>query len=188
MAFLLDWVKQIFAICIFTGLLMHLVPGDKYRSYISFAGSVILILVCVSPVITLITGEDRLKDMLLDFNMHFQEESIKNYGGMGLLTDGEEEKNYYESLVIEYIESKVLEHGYYPVSTEVVIDWDTVSDTYGTLQKITLKVAKEKQRESHINIDIIGDAVPELADFSELKSQLAEYYGINPFNVNIYEG
>lgn len=191
MTFLLEWVKQIFTICVFTGILVHLVPGDKYQRYIKFTSSVLIILVCINPVTTLLAGEDNIKKSLDDFNRYINRHVERNYGNMGFLKDDLAGESYYEEAVVEYIESRVLDYGLYPVGTEVLIDWDEASESYGTLQKITINISSKKNLDSGVNIEQINTATDKNISLPEgvaqLKAELAEYYEINPANVNIYE-
>lgn len=181
MTYLLDWVKQIFVICIITGILMHLVPGEKYQQYIRFACSVIVTLVCIGPVINLLTGEGSTEAILKKFNYYIKQEEDKCDIDMGFMKDNRYSQSNYENAVISYIDSRVLDYGMFPVGTEVVIDWDEASDTYGTLQKITVNVKTEKNGESNRKSNVY-----DITDYSSLKSELAAYYGINEGNVNIY--
>ena len=101
MTFLLDWVKQIFVICIFTGILLHLVPGEKYQMYIRFVCNVILTLVCIGPVINILTGEDVAINYMQKFSGYIEQEARKNAMNMDFSEKNSDINNMYEKAVIE---------------------------------------------------------------------------------------
>lgn len=163
------WVKQIFVISIFSGLLIHIVPSEKYQKYIRFICGVLLTVICISPLIT-VFGKDKnsYNDVYKSFiklseagelqsKLKFKEGSQK-----ALFSE-------YEAAVTGQIEERVLSHGLKPTETKVVIDWDGDSKTYGTVQKITVRVHNKDEKA-----------------MISLKKELAEYYDINMANVSIY--
>ncbi len=195
MEWILNWVKKIFAICIFTGILMHLVPQDKYQQYIRFACSVILTLTCIGPVVSLINGDYNVDKALKNIEQMLEQEEKKSIMELDFLENSDKNQSVYESAVVSYIESKTLEHGLYPTKTEVVIDFDVNSKTYGLLQKITINVTDNKILNKTTDNAQKGDWLSENNDifatgekYAELKRELAGYYNINESNVNIYGG
>lgn len=169
----MSWVKQIFAVSVFSALLLHLLPQEKYKEYVKLVCGVILTLVCVSPVINfvfggepVITGLDKLYNMQsvyelekeLDFDISRENESLVEI---------------YVKSVKKDIKYRCTQAGLNYEDVSLVIDTDESSDEYGKLQKITVEV----------------DAVKTNAELYEkiaaLKKELVEVYGINSFNVSV---
>lgn len=163
------WVKQIFVISILSGLLIHILPSEKYQKYIRLICGVLLTVVCISPLITVL-GKDKnsYDDMYKSFVKFGEIGELKNR--LKFEEDSRKELfETYEAAVVDQIEERVLSCGLKPTETNVVIDWDEDSKTYGTVQKITVRVY-EKKNEAMVS----------------LKNELAEYYDINMANVSIY--
>lgn len=169
MSSFMAWIKQIFVISILSGLLIHILPSEKYHKYIRLICGVLLTVICISPLITVL-GKDKnsYDDLYKSFAELGQIEELKNRLQFEETSQKKLFKEY-EAAVIEQIEERVLSSGLNPMETKVVIDWDTDSETYGTVQRITVKV-HEKDEGAMVS----------------LKKELAQYYDINMVNVSIY--
>lgn len=169
MSSFMAWVKQIFVISILSGLLIHILPSEKYQKYIRLICGVLLTVVCISPLITVL-GKDKnsYDDFYKSFVKSGEIEELKNRLQFEEASQKELFKEY-EAAVVDRIEERVLDRGLNPVETKVVIDWDENSKTYGTVQRITVKV-HEKDEDAMVS----------------LKNELAQYYDINMANVSIY--
>lgn len=169
MSSFMAWVKQIFVISILSGLLIHILPSEKYHKYIRLICGVLLTVVCISPLITVL-GKDKSSydDIYKSFVKLGKTEELKNRLQFEETSPKELFKEY-EAAVVDQIEERVLKCGLKPTETKVVIDWDENSKTYGTVQKITVRVY-EKNDDAMVS----------------LKNELAQYYDINMANVSIY--
>ncbi len=169
MSSFMTWVKQIFAISILSGLMIHIVPSEKYQKYIRFICGVLLTVVCISPLITVLGRDEKSYDDL--YKSFVKLENIGELKNRLKFEEDSKKKLFeeYEAAVVDQIEERVLGCNLKPTDTKVVIDWDEDSSTYGTVQKITVRV-HEKNDEAMIS----------------LKKELAEYYDINMANVSIY--
>lgn len=163
------WVKQIFVISILSGLLIHILPSEKYHKYIRLICGVLLTVICISPLLTVL-GKDKSSydDMYKAFVKLGEIGELKNRLQFEETSKKDLFKEY-EAAVIDQIEERTLKNGLKPTETKVVIDWDENSKTYGTVQKITVRVY-EKNEEVMVL----------------LKNELAQYYDINMANVSIY--
>lgn len=169
MSSFMTWIKQIFVISILSGLLIHILPSEKYHKYIRLICGVLLTVICISPFITVL-GKDKnsYDDFYKDFVELGEIEEMKNRLQFEEISRKKLFKEY-EAAVVDQIEERVLNRGLNPTETKVVIDWDEKSKTYGTVQRITVKVYEKDE-------DAIG----------LLKKELTQYYDINMANVSIY--
>lgn len=169
MSSFMAWIKQIFVISILSGLLIHILPSEKYHKYIRLICGVLLTVICISPFITVLgKGKNSYNDLYKSFAELANIEEMKNKMQFEEMSQEKLFKEY-EAAVVDQIEERVLNRGLNPTETNIVIDWDKNSKTYGTVQKITVKVY-EKDEDAMIS----------------LKRELAQYYDINMANVSIY--
>lgn len=174
---IISWVKQIFILSILSNIITHLMPSPKYAKYASYICGLMIVMACIMPLAN-----------LFNKNISFDEiySSITSYESMNRLKQEltYEDTDSAEAVIAEYenelakeIDEKVLESGYYPAKTNVVIDSDSDSDNYGNIEKITLTVSSKKEAASSIYIENIsvGDSkTAETTDYSGLKNELAE--------------
>lgn len=194
MEWLSGWVKQVFAVCILTSVLLNIMPSDKYQRYIRLLGGCLLMFICVNPLAQLASGEATDGSSLIErYNSFIKLDEQRNK----MMYSVPEDNSYYENQVIEYIEGLCMQRGLLPSKTEVVIDWDTASETYGTLMQITVYASVSgnntaKRDESSVVIERINisKTSPDTEEFmnksSELKKELSAYYEISEANVRIY--
>lgn len=194
MEWLSGWVKQVFAVCILTSVLVNIMPSDKYQRYIRLLGGCLLMFICVNPLAQLVSGEVTDGSSLIErYNSFIKLDEQKNK----MMYSLPEDNSYYENQVIEYIERLCMQRGLLPSKTEVVIDWDTASETYGTLMQITVYASVSgnntvKNNDSGVVIERINISKPspDTEEFmnksSELKKELSAYYEINEANVRVY--
>lgn len=172
MNWILTWVKQIFAISILSGILTYMAPSQKYQRYLKFICAVLLTIVCVNPVLSFLDGRHSFDEVYAMVQSLGQTQELKNR--MKFEQDSQKVLlKQLEDAVVTQIETQVLRCGLHPEQTDVVIDWDEESATYGEIQKITVKVS-----------DKAGEKTAEL--MKVLKQELSQYYEIHLGNVTIY--
>lgn len=194
MEWLSGWVKQVFAVCILTSVLVNIIPSDKYQRYIRLLGGCLLMFICVNPLAQLVSGEVKDGSGLIErYNSFIKIDELRNK----MMYSVPEDNSYYENQVIEYIEQLCMQRGLLPSKTEVVIDWDTASETYGTLMQITVYASVSgKDTVNHNNRGVVIERIniskplPDTEEFmnksSELKKELSAYYEISEANVRVY--
>lgn len=178
----IDWAKQIFAICIFSEILINLVPTQKYQEYIKFVCTLLITLICITPLINFVMGSSADEKLYNYFSDMQEIEELKNELDFDINAQEDKSFEVYQEMVVQNIEKMVLEENMYPIKTHVVIDWDKESDTYCEIQLITINVETDKTKSNSDNTAY--NILPEEA--KRLKQKIADYYEINISNVNIY--
>ena len=172
MDIVLMWVKQIFAISVFSALLQHLMPQEKYKQYIKFVCATILTLICINPVLNLVLNDnivlseiDKIANMQNVYELS-QELEFKAE------TKDEELVEVYRRAVEKDIKGRCEEVGVRLKNVTTVIDTDEESEEYGKLQKITVNIYSAK--DGNIREEMIN-----------LKKEIVEVYDINSTNVSV---
>ena len=205
MSSVIEWVKQIFVLSVISNIVIHLMPAPKYEQYAKFICGIIIAAACISPFISFLAKDDIFLDTY---------HAIVNYENIQELktelkysTDGNEQDviKTYQDKIASDIDQKVLDDGLYPVSTQVDIDTDSGSSSYGRLQKIQLTVSTTKDTSSgtadssgvsigQISVGkvTVGQTGEGSSSFSssnpkviQLKNDLADFYNLNISNINI---
>ena len=140
----MEWVKQIFVTGIMTELILHLLPDKKYDKYVRLICGVILTMVCISPILSFFNNKNNIKNYINIFEKIGQKYDYQTMIGNMQGAD----QSYYVQNYIEvnskYINSLVLEEGLNPVDCKIVLDMDENSETYGSIETITLTVTDGK--------------------------------------------
>lgn len=194
------WGRQIFIVCIISNIFIRLVPSQKYEKYIKYICGIILLVICITPVLEL-------------FNSSFSQiyEKFQNGSGMDQLknelrytsTAGSAMLDSYIAKVEKNVDTFTLEEGLYPVSTQIIIDEDEQSDSFGNIQgmKLVVSMAKAKDSEDtykntkdNISIEIEKIRIKEndvikddtvAQQISDLKRKLSEMYNISEDVIDI---
>ena len=181
----LVWIKQVFVISVLSEIILHLLPNEKYESFVRLVCGILITSVCVSPLINLMSDK---AGSYLDL------EYFQNIGQMEELR-GEIQfsKDMAEGKILEqylqehrdFIEKSVLETGLTPVSVDIIMDTDAESESYAQIQKIDISVSSRDREKFYAQQDSGGGSVI-AAEVIGLKETLADYYELNSGQVNIY--
>lgn len=194
------WGRQIFIVCIISNIFIRLVPSQKYEKYIKYICGIILLVICITPVLELFNSSFSFSQIYEKFQNGSSIKQLKNelkYTS----TAGSAMLDSYIAKVEKDVDTFTLEEGLYPVSTQVIIDEDEQSDSFGNIQDMKLFVSMAKDSEDtykntkdNISIEIEkirikekdvikNDAVTQ--QISDLKRKLSEMYNISEDVIDI---
>lgn len=180
-----SWIRNIICYICFFNVFLQILPGNSYKKYVSFFGSLILMLVVLEPVIKWMNISDRLDQL-------WRMESIKEeLDDMEMAMQGVEELRSekinaaFEEELKRQVNEIIKAHGYYPVSTE--IEFEENSDGIMQIAKINSKISRANKK---IEISVGGDKEEEeneadAKDFEEIKKEIQEVYHIPLGNINM---
>ena len=181
----LAWIKQVFVISVLSEIILHLLPNEKYESFVRLVCGILMTSVCVSPLINLMSDKAGSYLDLEYFQNIGQMEELR--GEIQFSKDMAEDKilEQYLQEHRDFIEKSVLETGLTPVSVDIIMDTDAESESYAQIQKIDISVSSRDREKFYAQQDSGGGSVI-AAEVIGLKETLADYYELNPGQVNIY--
>ena len=191
------WGRQIFIVCIISNIFIRLVPSQKYEKYIKYICG---IMICITPVLELFNSSFSFSQIYEKFQNGSSMKQLKNelkYTS----TAGSAMLDSYIAKVEKDVDTFTLEEGLYPVSTQVIIDEDEQSDSFGNIQdmKLVVSMAKDsedtyKNTKDNISIEIEKIRIKEkdvikddtvTQQISDLKRKLSEMYNISEDVIDI---
>lgn len=196
------WGRQIFIVCIISNIFIRLVPSQKYEKYIKYICGIILLVICITPVLELFNSSFSFSQIYEKFQNGSSMKQLKNelkYTS----TAGSAMFDSYIAKVEKDVDTFTLEEGLYPVSTQVIIDEDEQSDSFGNIQDMKLVVSMAKAKDSedtykntkdNISIEIEKIRIKETdvikddtvtQQISDLKRKLSEMYNISEDVIDI---
>ena len=194
------WGRQIFIVCIISNIFIRLVPSQKYEKYIKYICGIILLVICITPVLELFNSSFSFSQIYEKFQNGSSIKQLKNelkYTS----TAGSAMLDSYIAEVEKDVDTFTLEEGLYPVSTQVIIDEDEQSDSFGNIQdmKLVVSMAKDsedtyKNTKDNISIEIEKIRIKEkdvikdntvTQQISDLKRKLSEIYNISEDVIDI---
>lgn len=194
------WGRQIFIVCIISNIFIRLVPSQKYEKYIKYICEIILLVICITPVLELFNSSFSFSQIYEKFQNGSSMKQLKNelkYTS----TAGSAMLDSYIAKVEKDVDTFTLEEGLYPVSTQVIIDEDEQSDSFGNIQdmKLVVSMAKDsedtyKNTKDNISIEIEKIRIKEkdvikddtvTQQISDLKRKLSEMYNISEDVIDI---
>lgn len=194
------WGRQIFIVCIISNIFIRLVPSQKYEKYIKYICGIILLVICITPVLELFNSSFSFSQIYEKFQNGSSMKQLKNelkYTS----TAGSAMLDSYIAKVEKDVDTFTLEEGLYPVSTQVIIDEDKQSDSFGNIQdmKLVVSMAKDsedtyKNTKDNISIEIEKIRIKEkdvikddtvTQQISDLKRKLSEMYNISEDVIDI---
>lgn len=196
------WGRQIFIVCIISNIFIRLVPSQKYEKYIKYICGIILLVICITPVLELFNSSFSFSQIYEKFQNGSSMKQLKNelkYTS----TAGNAMLDSYIAKVEKDVDTFTLEERLYPVSTQIIIDEDEQSDSFGNIQgmKLVVSMAKAKDSEDtykntkdNISIEIEKIRIKEndvikddtvTQQISDLKRKLSEMYNISEDVIDI---
>lgn len=194
------WGRQIFIVCIISNIFIRLVPSQKYEKYIKYICGIILLVICITPVLELFNSSFSFSQIYEKFQNGSSMKQLKNelkYTS----TAGSAMLDSYIAKVEKDVDTFTLEEGLYPVSTQVIIDEDEQSDSFGNIKdmKLVVSMAKDsedtyKNTKDNISIEIEKIRIKEkdvikddtvTQQISDLKRKLSEMYNISEDVIDI---
>lgn len=194
------WGRQIFIVCIISNIFIRLVPSQKYEKYIKYICGIILLVICITPVLELFNSSFSFSQIYEKFQNGSSIKQLKNelkYTS----TAGSAMLDSYIAKVEKDVDTFTLEEGLYPVSTQVIIDEDEQSDSFGNIKdmKLVVSMAKDsedtyKNTKDNISIEIEKIRIKEkdvikndtvTQQISDLKRKLSEMYNISEDVIDI---
>lgn len=194
------WGRQIFIVCIISNIFIRLVPSQKYEKYIKYICGIILLVISITPVLELFNSSFSFSQIYEKFQNGSSMKQLKNelkYTS----TAGSAMLDSYIAKVEKDVDTFTLEEGLYPVSTQVIIDEDEQSDSFGNIQgmKLVVSMAKDsedtyKNTKDNISIEIEKIRIKEndvikddtvTQQISDLKWKLSEMYNISEDVIDI---
>ena len=194
------WGRQIFIVCIISNIFIRLVPSQKYEKYIKYICGIILLVICITPMLELFNSSFSFSQIYEKFQNGSSMKQLKNelkYTS----TAGSAMLDSYIAKVEKDVDTFTLEEGLYPVSTQVIIDEDEQSDSFGNIQdmKLVVSMAKDsedtyKNTKDNISIEIEKIRIKEkdvikndtvTRQISDLKRKLSEMYNISEDVIDI---
>lgn len=194
------WGRQIFIVCIISNIFIRLVPSQKYEKYIKYICGIILLVICITPVLELFNSSFSFSQIYEKFQNGSSMKQLKNELKY-TTTAGSAMLDNYIAKVEKDVDTFTIEEGLYPVSTQVIIDEDEQSDSFGNIQgmKLVVSMAKDsedtyKNTKDNISIeiekirikenDVIKDDIV-TQQISDLKRKLSEMYNISEDVIDI---
>ena len=157
-------------------------------------------MICITPVLELFNSSFSFSQIYEKFQNGSSMKRLKNelkYTS----TAGSAMLDSYIAKVEKDVDTFTLEEGLYPVSTQVIIDEDEQSDSFGNIQdmKLVVSMAKDsedtyKNTKDNISIEIEKIRIKEKAvikddtvtqQISDLKRKLSEMYNISEDVIDI---
>lgn len=194
------WGRQIFIVCIISNIFIRLVPSQKYEKYIKYICGIILIVICITPVLELFNSSFSFSQIYEKFQNGSSMKQLKNELKY-TTTAGSAMLHNYIAKVEKDVDTFTIEEGLYPVSTQVIIDEDEQSDSFGNIQgmKLVVSMAKDsedtyKNTKDNISIEIEKIRIKEndvikddtvTQQISDLKRKLSEMYNISEDVIDI---
>ena len=194
------WGRQIFIVCIISNIFIRLVPSQKYEKYIKYICGMILLVICITPVLELFNSSFSFSQIYEKFQNGSSMKQLKNELKY-TTTAGSAMLDNYIAKVEKDVDTFTLEEGLYTVSTQVIIDEDEQSDSFGNIQgmKLVVSMAKDsedtyKNTKDNISIEIEKIRIKEkdvikddtvTQQISDLKRKLSEMYNISEDVIDI---
>lgn len=191
MDYFVQWVKNIAIFYIISTLVQNLIPNDKYKRYIKLFLGIVMVILLVRPLGDLLGLGDNFENILTDKNN--QEMAAELKAELGLV---DEERSRiivgeYTDKICGVIEEYVTGLGAYYIDADVEIDTDSTSDTFGTINSITVNVSRgSSYQQDRIPIEEIeigagGEDMNEELLSVRIKNYLSDFYNLSKRNIYV---
>lgn len=172
------WVRNLICFYIFMTAVLHLLPKESYRKYVRFFTGLLLVILVLTPVISLFREEDVLYEKIAQAG--FWQETENRKLDTEYLADSQRavyQKEYEKAIgmdISQMAESQELE----TKQVEVELDPDY------QVKQIFLKVAIAKNQETGME-KAFFDGGEDYPSVHRLKKSLIEFYGITESQIAV---
>lgn len=128
-----EWIKSIVAFMLFVPFVLHIIPNESYRKYISYYLALLLILILLEPISKVLNIEDFMQSSWKTYTQQLEKELERQETADSLTTWTNEQ-------IDNYIKTTAKNYGLQVTSTNVTIDTKVNSNTYGQVLHLTIKV------------------------------------------------
>ncbi|MDF2845028.1 MAG: putative rane protein [Herbinix sp.] len=197
-----SWIRNIVIYLLINTIIMNLLGNKSYKKYVSIVSGMILVLIVISPLIRLMKLEENL-DYFLQAN-DFAVEASDFKSDLNRMEEAQVDAIFadYKEKIQEQVKDMLLKEKVYIKNFNITFDYDNESTTFGEILRmdITAKLKKEDEEEQvdNLSIDAIEieriifgkDDNSQLEELPspleiELKTELSDFYNIEPGNINI---
>jgi stage III sporulation protein AF len=168
MSWLLQWVKQIFILNVLSEIITHIMPSEKYAKYGSYICGLLMVMVCILPVAEVLNGNVSFDDIYSRISEYSQLQRLRNELEYNENDSSGEIIAQFEAELEKEIDEKILDNGYYPVKTEVVIEADQNSDNFGTVKEVNVVISASKDGKNLLTVE----------DCSSLQNEICEMLNV----------
>ena len=179
MEYFIKWIKNLAVFYIIASLLMHIIPGEKYRKYIRLFLGIITIVLLMKPVGTLLRL-DEVYDKNFNMNYNLQmEQSLKMELEMVDMLQKQALIGEYTKVIEENIRKYVTELPADFNKADIFIGLDSDKPDFGCITGIDVYIDGPTVISS-------GDNPSEELVSLEIEKYLANFYNLDKRNINVY--
>ncbi len=197
-----SWIRNIVIYLLINTIIMNLLGNKSYKKYVSIVSGMILVLIVMSPLIKLMKLEENL-DYFLQAN-DFAVETSDFKSDLNRMEEAQVGAIFaeYKEKILKQVKEILLKEKVYIKNFDITFDYDNESTTFGEILRmdITAKLKKDEVEEQAeiLSIDAIEieriifgeennsqqEEIPSPLEI-ELKTELSDFYNIEPGNINI---
>lgn len=179
MEYFVQWIKNLAIFYIIASLLMHIIPGEKYRKYIRLFLGIITIVLLMKPVGTLFQL-DEIYDKNFNTNYNLQmEQSLKMELEMVDMLQKQAIVSEYTKAIEENIRNYVTGLPADFKKADIYIGLDSEKTDFGCITRIDVYIDGPQVMSNRDNPS------EELVSL-EIKKYLANFYNLDKRNINVY--
>jgi len=185
MAEIYTWIRNIICYICFYNVFLQVLPGKAYKKYVSFFGSLILLLVVLEPVTDWLNLSNRLEQLwrMESIREELDEAEITMQGMEELRS--EKINAAFEAELERQIVEIIKAHGFYSIETNIIFEEN--SDGVLQISKIDSRISESNKK---IDISIGADneenaGKEDSQEVLEIKKEIQEVYHIPLGNINM---
>lgn len=179
MEFFVQWIKRLAVFYIIASLLIHIIPGEKYRKYIRFFLGIVTMVLIMKPIGALFNADESY-DKYLNINYNVQmEQSLRMDLEMVDMLQKEAIVSEYAAIIEENIKEYVMELPADFQKADIYIGTDSDKSDFGCITRIDVYI------NGAVNLSDTKNPSEELISL-EIKKYLANFYNLDKRNINVY--
>ncbi len=179
MGYIFNWVKNLVCFYLLLTVVLHLLPRKSYHKYVRFFAGMLLTILVVSPALSLLGDEERLKEKISQAEFFQDMDNIK--------MDTEHLETVQKDMYLREYE-RALEMDVSRMAQENQLSAQEVkvrlTDGY-EVESIEMKVVREKDDDDIFAGEALLAGGPQDAQILELRQALMEYYRLKEEQVKI---
>ncbi|RDY30395.1 stage III sporulation protein AF [Lachnotalea glycerini] len=182
-----QWIKNIAFYIILVTAVMNVIPNNNFKKYINLFTGMIMIILVLSPICKFMGINTRLDTNFIK-NIYSQELNSVKVDSYHISKESASNLlDQYKEEIGNQVEKIVNKEGYYMVNADVIMNEDSNSEEYGSLEGINVVVANEDKENLKIAVDKIeiGNKHFENPEEISVKNVIEDFYNVGLDNINV---
>lgn len=132
------FIKSVVSFMLLSPLILHAIPNESYKKYISYYIGLLFILVLIQPIGSLLNIEEWMNEKWKEYNITFDIDKMESLSINSV-------SNWTQEKILDYVKDTGKSYDLEVKSCEATIETDMTLASYGQVNKLQIQLSQNKE-------------------------------------------